>query len=562
MKVILRLTSLLILVVVQGNIVKAQSDSTIIGKVSFLTSSNIYVRFTNTKPIQIGDTLKIKIGENMRACLIVMAKSSQSLVTNSINGCNLKKDALVSFSFSPEMENKPETDDNKLAELPLATNLVENATNQKAIIPQTNSSKKASVVGKQKVSGRISLATYSRLSNVENASRHRTAARVSFNIRNIADSKFSLESYFNYTKNLVSNSSPGYRTDFPRIYNLALIYKPTEKTTVLLGRKINNKLPNIGAVDGLQIEQFIGKNFFVGGIAGYRPDVFNYGINTNLFQFGAFAGVKNQSKSLRSQTTIGFIQQSNTGAIDRRYATFQHSSTFWSDLSLFASGEMELYQKADSSAATNNARLTSLFTSVNYRFNSRISLMLSYDTRKNIIFYQSFSAENINRLIADDPSRQGLRARLNFRVFKYLYLGGGVGQRSQSDGEAKSDNLHGFITYSRLPWIGGRLNANYNINTSNYLESISYAGRYSRQIIPRVLDGEIYFRRLEYRYVERNIQDDPQHYYGAHFSIRASKKLTFGILGEYSMRKLDPAGPGNITSEENLRINFNAIVRF
>ena len=51
-------------------------DTVIIGKATFVTSKNVYVKFENTKKIKIGDTLRTS---TKTPCLIATNKSSNSV---------------------------------------------------------------------------------------------------------------------------------------------------------------------------------------------------------------------------------------------------------------------------------------------------------------------------------------------------------------------------------------------------------------------------------------------------------------------------------------------------
>ncbi len=67
------------------------------GKVSFITSKNIYVKFDDTKQISIGDTLYISITNS--PCLIVTNKSSSSCVSTLINDCDINKDDEILYKY-------------------------------------------------------------------------------------------------------------------------------------------------------------------------------------------------------------------------------------------------------------------------------------------------------------------------------------------------------------------------------------------------------------------------------------------------------------------------------
>ena len=93
----IRIFNILILLLFLSQI-SAQDESKIInGKVSFITSKNIYVKFINTDDINIGDTLNLQKNGIATPCLIVQKKSSTSCVCISIKDCKPIKEDIVSF---------------------------------------------------------------------------------------------------------------------------------------------------------------------------------------------------------------------------------------------------------------------------------------------------------------------------------------------------------------------------------------------------------------------------------------------------------------------------------
>jgi len=512
------------------------NDVVIEGKVSFVTSKNIYVKFENTSDINIGDTLYL-INTNT-PCLSVSNKSSSSVVCSIINDCVVKKEDIVFFKFNSKV--KDEIVQEKIQE-PISKkddNLIE-----------TKEPIKKESLFSEKIKGRFSVASYSNLSDNRD-DRHRLMSRFSINADHINNSKFSVETYLNYRQNFITqeNVISEAKTKFFKVYNLALRYDLDSTFSVTLGRKINNKASSLSANDGIQIEKILGKNY-IGVIGGFRPDITDFGFNPDLLQYGAYMGREIKNKNIYSQTTLGFAEQRNNNEIDRRYTYFQHSSTIFKKLNLFSSVELDIFNKVNDSI-NNSPRLTNLYLSTRYRFSKIFNLMLSYDSRKRIIYYETYQTE-VERLLEEDLARQGLRARLNVKPFKYLTTGVSYSKRYQNDSDNKSDNIYGYITLSKLPGIGGRLNLTYNLNSSNYLESNIAAIRFSRPLFKQKLNTDFYYRFVNYAYLNNNLTFDQQ-YFGANLSYSINRTLVLSVSGEYSTYDL----------ENKYRINTRIIKRF
>jgi hypothetical protein len=176
--------------------------------------------------------------------------------------------------------------------------------------------------------------------------------------------------------------------------------------------------------------------------------------------------------------------------------------------------------------------------------------MVSYDSRKRILYYETFQTD-IERLLDNDLARQGVRARLNVRPFKYVLTGISYGKRFQSDNQNKSDNLYGYVTLSRVPQIGGRLSLSYNRNESNYLESNIASVRHSRALFDNKINADFYYRFVHYNYTN-TIDPLQQHYVGADLSYNIKRKLLVSVSGEWT----------TYNEENNFRIYSRIVQRF
>jgi len=529
------------LICINSSIFGQDNGQLLKGRVSFVTSKNVYVKFENTKNITVGDTLYIS--ENKTACLLITSKSSSSTVCSRLNNCQIKKDDEVFLKYTA----------NEAMNIVKQTNESEE-TNINIDSVETKKKEKKESKYKSEFRGRVSVASYSTLSDIRD-NRHRVMSRFSLDAKHINDSKFSFESYVTYRKYLVSNESNSSReNDIFNVYDLALKYDATPTLSLSIGRKINPKISSIGAIDGLQIEKHIGNNY-IGAIAGFRPDIFDYGFNSDLFEYGAYFGKKTDHKNFYSQTTLGFIEQRNNSEIDRRYTYFQHSSTILKKLNIFSSLELDIYNKIND-VSSNDIRLTNLYTSARYRFNRMFDATVSYDSRKRILYYETFQTQ-IERLLDDDLARQGVRLRINARPQSNMNAGISYSKRFQSNNENKSDNIYVYLSLSRLPGIGGNVSVNYNVNSSNYLESNVLSLRHSRTFFNDKLNADFYYRLVNYTYLNSNSALTSgaaltQSYYGTNLSLNISRGLRFSVSGEFSSSSL----------ENNYRIYTRLVKRF
>ncbi len=497
------------------------------GQVSFVTSQNIYVKFQDTRAIAIGDTLGLEVSDT--ACLVVKSKSTTSCVCEVLEGCTIQKGDKVFYQINSRKTGKIEKSPVKEI-TPVLVDL------------------EVEPLYKENIQGSISATSYSSIAEKRD-DRHRLMGRLAIQANHIRDSKFSFNTYLNYRHIFDQKDSTSFpNTDILRVYNLAVHYDATPTLSITLGRNINPKISSLGAMDGLQVEKYFGKTY-IGAIAGFRPDILDYGFNANLLEYGGFFGFITEAKSFYSQTTLGFIEQQNDGEIDRRYVFFQHNSTIAKNLNLFSSLELDLYSKLNDEV-NNEIRLTNFYISARYRFSRKFNMMISYDTRKRIIYYETYQSE-VERLLDDDLARQGARVRINGRPFKNILMGASYSKRFQNNSLNKSDNIYGYLTFSKVPLINGRLSLSYNINESNYLKSNIASLRHSNSYFHGRLNADFYYRFVQYDY-QNNLETLDQHYVGTNLSYNITRKLRVGLTAELAISP----------QENNYRIYSMIVQRF
>ena len=83
---------------------------TVVGKVTFVTSKNVYIRFEATDFIKVGDTLQVKSTQSR--CLKVVNKSSNSVVCTFLEECAVEKGDEVSYTYQEVKKEEPKLNSN------------------------------------------------------------------------------------------------------------------------------------------------------------------------------------------------------------------------------------------------------------------------------------------------------------------------------------------------------------------------------------------------------------------------------------------------------------------
>jgi len=446
----------------------------LIGRVSFLSSQNVYVKFKSTSGISAGDTLFISSGDKLVPCLIVNNLSSVSCVCSSFSDEIITLDhiviARVRLDKSKPQANKPEIVNDTLPEKESQADSVSQPPERKANI--------------QTIRGSISVNSYSDLSNsgVPNSQRFRYT--LSLNAGNIGGSRFSVESYISFRHK--SGEWQEVKNDVfsaLKIYNLAVRYDLNKSTTLSIGRRINPRISSIGAMDGIQFERSINK-LSLGILAGSRPDYNNYGVDFSLFQYGGYLVLSTGKAGKNSESSVAYVGQTNNFRTDRRFLYFQHSNTFIKNLYFLSTVELDLF-KLENDVPKSMLDLTGTYLSLSYRISKKLSLSGSYDARKNVIYYETYRSY-VDRLL-ENEMRQGFRVGGNLRMAKNMLFGLQSGYRFLRSDPHPSRNLYGYFTYSRVP--GVNLSATIS---GTYLESAFINSRIAGlNILKDFSDGKV-----------------------------------------------------------------------
>lgn len=387
----------------------------------------------------------------------------------------------------------------------------------------------------ERIRGRISLASYTDLSNMT-SNTQRTRLGFSLNASNIRDSRLSAETYLSFYvrndgwKDIQDNVMNGLK-----IYNLAVKYDFNEKYTAWLGRKINPRISNLGAIDGLQAEMR-SKALTIGLVAGFRPDYADYGFNAKQPQFGAYASHDLKLGNNSMQNTLAFFEQTNSGNTDRRFFYFQHGSKWFSNLNFFASAEIDIYSKLNE-VVDNSPALTNLYLALRYNVNKKLGLSLSYSDRQSIIYYETFDTGIIRRLLGMDATR-GLLFQANYQVMKKLSVGMNLGYREQKSDLSASWNAYGYVTYRDIPWLHADATVSYTALEASYLTGKILSLALSRDIIPGRLNLELTYRNVNYEYVYSD-DKELQNIAEINLDLRIYKKLSLTAYVEGTFSDID-----------------------
>ena len=527
----------LLFFVMENSLAQTTSKTKIEGSVEYISSQYIYISFKSTSDIKIGDTLYVKYRKKLRPRLIVKSKSSRSCAAVLI-GSKIKKGRKVyAFIYRADKMKKVVRKESKIVnKYSYTKNDIDKHSLNTIGVLENN---------KPELYGRLSISGYSSLSNIPGQQDYQHWRHsLSLYANNISGSNISLSSYvtFRYRAdqwNLVQ-SNLGSALKF---YDLAMKYQINSNTNLLVGRKINRKLSNVGAIDGLQFETKV-NNFFIGGILGSRPNFSDYGFNIKLLELGAYINRTDSVGNGQMSNTLSIMQQMNDFSTDRRFLYFQHSSNFIKNVYLFLSTEFDLFEHIHERSA-NKFSLTSLFLSLRYSPARWVTVSTSYDARRNVIYYETFK-NYIDQLI-ENATRQGFRLRINLRPVRYVFASVYSGYRFRKSDIKPTRNFGGSVTYSRLPFVNASLNISYIKLITNYLDGNIIGVRLSKDIFNGLIYSTVGYRRVNYTF-NNSAPDLLQDIFLVDLSLRVSRKISLSLSYEGTYQ--------GITSYSNIFANI------
>lgn len=473
-------------------IIEAQSQQRVekLGKVTYKSSQNIYVKFENTEGILQGDTLYLKTNGKLHPAVHVNFISSTSCAGAPINGDNIKVgDELLAIIYTTKKDENIKVDTSTIAYVPP----------QLEPIPIIVNKSNPSNFKKNISDGRITVQSYSSFNPGKiNTDDQRWRYTVSYYADEIGETGLSISSYFSYAYTVGEWQTIKHKLwDYLKVYDLSLGFDVDEATNIRLGRYINPKISNLSSVDGLQFQKKF-SNYFGGLLIGSRPDFATLNFNPKLFEYGGYIGRTDTIESGIMENTIAFFQQTNNFKTDRRFMYFQHNNSILKDFNFSLSSELDLFA-LEKGVGKTKPSLTSLFLSARYTPARIISFSFSYDARKNVVYYETF--RSFVESLIENETRQGIRFGTNIHPFNNVFIGLNAGYRFLKKDIKPSKNFNGYITYSQVPLLDISATISYSNLTSSYVDGAIYGIRLSKYLSFIDYSLSASYTKVEYDYL-------------------------------------------------------------
>ncbi|NCA75906.1 MAG: hypothetical protein EOM90_06185 [Alphaproteobacteria bacterium] len=490
---------------------RAQTTAETTGVISYITSQHVYVKFQSALPISAGDTLYTRKDQQLRPALVVKERSSVSCLCTPVPGFKPKvTDTIIYRPGQPKPDRVITAPADPLKTDPMKERdsipLPGQAGTVYPSLPPDSANIKENKIQKsrQQIHGSLSVSSYANFSDSPADNNLRMKYTFALDARNIGNTNLSAEAYLSWIQNPKQwNEVPDNLFNNLKIYRFALKYQFGRSGSVLIGRKINPRMTNLGAHDGIQAEVKF-RPFTVGILAGWRPDYATYGFNFNLFQFGGYIGHDYSGKNGVMQTTLAIMEQTNSWKTDRRFLYLQHFNSLLKNLTFNGTAEFDLfsqvYNEQDSVwQPSGTFRLTNLYLGLNYRIIKQLTVAFSYSSRQQVIFYETWKTE-LEKL-TDPQATQGYLLQAMIRPARKLTIGLAGGYRFQKEDPRPSGNFTGYITYNRIPGILVDASASVTLLKTGYLGANIYGITMARDFANGIFSLGAGYKYVGYNYV-------------------------------------------------------------
>ena len=535
-------SALVVVLICLSQAVFAQnSPLTLEGSVTYVTSQTVYVKFRSTENFKEGDTLYIVRNDKQLPALIIQNISSIS--------CSCKPVTDMPIVVGDKILGTPKT------VKPAAVAIQSPVTTSPPVQAPHDTTGKVKTQAKrgQVISGSVNVASYLNFSD-KTANSQRMRYTLSLSAQNIGNSKLSAETYITFAH------KPGDWSEISanifnglKIYDLNVNYKFNEHHHVWFGRRINPRLSNVGAIDGLQYEARY-KTITFGFVGGSRPDYRDYSFNASLGQYGGYIAHDLTTRKGTMQTTLAFMQQMNSGKTDRSFVYLQHVNSLVKNLYFFGSAEMDLYNQTynnqDSTLKKDSSpKVSNLYLSLRYRPVRSLTLSLSYSARTNVIYYETY--KDIVSTLLQSATINGYVFQVNYNPGKNIAIGVNAGYRDSKNDPKPTKNLYSYISFTRIPGLNSSATLSAMILETVYMSGSILSVGLNRDIVPGKFNAGIGYRYINYKF-SGGESSLVQHSPDLDLTWRIMKKLSCALYYE---------GTFDTTSEFN-RIYINLTQRF
>jgi regulatory protein YycI of two-component signal transduction system YycFG len=167
-----------------------------------------------------------------------------------------------------------------------------------------------------------------------------------------------------------------------------------------------------------------------------------------------------------------------------------------------------------------------------FRPNKKITLSGTYDSRRNIIYFES--DKNFLSTYIDNETRQGISFQANYNITQDIYTGARAGYRTSNNDTKPTKNVYIYISHSSLFHSSISTLLSLTKLETNYLNGDIYNVDLSRSFLKGKMNAGLGYRFVNYSIINRELPLK-QHITNINLTTEIIKKLyfTFNVESNY-----------------------------
>lgn len=385
----------------------ARPDVQILGKVTYVSAEGVYIDVGREAGLTIGDSLQIRRTGAVIATVVVNNVSSQSAA------------AIVL-----EQSTRIEAGDEVYGQVRIAAPSVEvkldsanNSVPEEATQPRKNA----------RVRGDVAVSTFRHYDQTDaGRSWSRPGVSTRLTVEDIGSAGLRVE--LRHRTRLYHRSRPsfdGQDTDdwSHQVYEFGLFHDGEGvKSEWGIGRVIAPYVRGVGFIDGVYFARAVNDNYKVGIAAGTSPDYEDSGLDFGRRKLGAYVAYETGDyRDNRLTLSAAMSTEYEKSTVSRDFLYLQGTFAKHGRWTMYHSVEIDLNRDWRYDMAGNRFTFTNYLTSATLTLHRSARLFFSYDTRKNIRYYENRETPDS---LFDERTNQGLRGglsvhlsdRVNFRA--------------------------------------------------------------------------------------------------------------------------------------------------
>lgn len=394
----------------------SRSGVQVLGKVTYVSSEGVYIDVGREAGLTIGDTLQIRRTGHVIATVVVNNISSQSA-------------AAIVLDQSTTIEAGDEIYGQIRFEAPSVAQELQSVTNS---VPE----EAARPRNEMRVRGDVAVSTYQHY-DLTDAGRSWSRPGVStrLTVEDIGSGGLRVE--LRHRTRLYHRSRPsfdGQDTDdwSHQVYELGLFHDGEGvKSEWGIGRVIAPYVRGVGFIDGLYFARAVNDHYKVGLAAGTSPDYEDSGIDFSRRKLGAYVAYETGDyRDHRLTLSAAFSTEYEKRTVSRDFLYLQGTFAKHGRLTMYHSVGIDLNRDWRYDIAGNRFTFTNYLTNATLTLHRSARLFFSYDTRKNIRYYENRETPDS---LFDETTNQGLRGGLSVHLSERVNLRASGGIRFRDD---------------------------------------------------------------------------------------------------------------------------------